>query len=335
MKSIAEGSSHTEIFYPGPEHLASRVGNHGVDVVATTAIILFFEAASHNLVSPYFDAGEVTVGTRVNVDHLEPATADIPLMVIATLRQQQGRRLEFDLEARQHDNVVMTGSHFRAVMQRDRFSKAQSKSIEQIKSVDFWFDFHSPWCYFASHRIGQIGREFDVVINWKPVHLANLSEAVDGRRPLEANPPFVAWYQQDQRDSAKLLGLPFEPYKNYPARPSRALRAALYAQENGLAEPLVKSLMRGYWSQQKDISDIEWVCVAGAKVGLQSAALERAMTATEYKEKLANNLEAAVASNLFGLPAAMIDGKIFWGNDRLDLLRHYLSGQTPRLEGDS
>ena len=240
MKPVSEQIRLTETFHPQAEHLASAIGNHGVDVVATTAIILFFETTSNNLVSPYFEQDDLTVGTHVNIDHLAPAYSNKPIIVTAVLGKVRGRKMEFDLTAKQGETIVMTGQHHRALSSRKKFSANFESASKHKKHIEFWFDFHSPWCYFASHRIGEIARQYNATLEWKPVHLANLSVAVDGRQPLQANRRFVDWYNQDQKDTAELLGLPFKPHKQYPKRPSRALRAAIYAADQELAEPFVK-----------------------------------------------------------------------------------------------
>ncbi len=330
MRVIKRGIDHREVFYPTAQQAASAMGNHGVDVVATTAIILYFEAAADHLASPYYEVGEVSVGTSVQVDHLAPAWIGQSIVVTAILTRQQGRRIEFELTAHQGETLVMRGRHIRAVVDRRRFETATKVPDPKKKQLDFWFDFHSPWCYFASFRIGDIAREFNAQLNWKPVHLANLNDAVKGRKPLQANAGFVSWYQQDQRDTAALCGLPFEPHRDYPKRPSRALRCAIYANDCGLAESFVKSIMRGYWSEQKDISDVPWLKSEAARIGLDEGQIDEvAMRSQPYKDRLNQNLQSAVQHNLFGLPAVIVDGKIFWGNDRLDLLRHYLSGRLP------
>ncbi|NKB76540.1 MAG: 2-hydroxychromene-2-carboxylate isomerase [Gammaproteobacteria bacterium] len=335
MKTIHKGFSHTQVFHPKPDQLASALGNHGVDVVSTIHVILYFEEAAHNLALPFFELDEVSVGTHVNVDHLAPAFGNKPVTVSATLTLQQGRRLEFELKAYQDDTLVMRGQHHRVVVERSAFSLPEEGLEDPINlgsttcgSIDFWFDFHSPWCYFAANRIGKIAHQHQLTVNWMPVHLANLSDAVDGRRPLEANKRFVDWYQQDQYDTAELMGLPFCPHKEYPLRPSRALRAAIFADEQGLAEPFVQSVMRGYWSEQKDISNLSWLAEQANKVGLNSDQLVEATRDRKYKHLLAQNLKKAVESNLFGLPSTVVGKKIFWGNDRLDLLNHYLSTDT-------
>ena len=332
MKPVPIPTEQTRIFHPGPVHLASSVGNHGVDVVSTTALILFFEAVSNDLASPYYDHGEISVGTHVSVDHLAPAGANESVAITVILVKQQGRRLEFDLSARQGGTLVMRGKHHRAIRHREQFSDASKSTPKVAEEIDFWFDFHSPWCYLASQRIGGIALQFDLKVNWKPVHLANLIQRVDGRRPLEANPRFLAWYMQDLQDAVALQGLPYCPHHDYPKRPSRALRAAMYAHDQGLGEPFVKAVMKGYWSEQQDISDLDWLKLEANSAGLDGEALAGAALADEYKNRLHQNLAQAARQNLFGLPAVVAGGKIFFGNDRLDLLRHFLSARPPYLD---
>ena len=329
MKPINPGVEHQQTFFPGSKDTAASVGNHGVEVVATTTLILFFEEVSNNLVRPYFEDGEISVGTHVNVDHLAPAHIEAPIQVSAILTLCKGRRLEFKLTAFQNKELVMSGVHSRALMPKSRFSSNKPFSALSTKKrqLEFWFDFHSPWCYFASHRIGQVASEFNLELIWKPVHLANLSEIIGGRKPLESNANFVDWYEQDIRDTANLYGLDYEPHFEYPKRPSRALRAAVLAQEQGMAEPFVKKVMEGYWSKQQDISDMQWVSAIGRQVGLDHNAIEESMTSQLYKNKLNNNLEQAVKRKLFGLPTSIINEKLYWGNDRIDLLEFHLRQQ--------
>ena len=325
MKPINSGTKLNQEFFATPQHYASAVGNKGVDVISTTALILFFETTSDLLIKPSFEEFEVSVGTHVNVQHCAPAHAGKSILVTAEFLYQKGRRITFQIDVSQDDTLVMSGTHERAVVQRDKFEKSEPISTQDdTREIDFWFDFHSPWCYFASHQIGNIARKNKCKLNWRAVHLANLSAAVDGRRPLEANAPFVNWYTQDQYDTAKLLNLPFSPHTNYPLRPSRALRVALYAADCDLAEPYIKAVMRGYWAEQRDISDINWLKQIGSEVGLDSAGIEHATSANEFKNKLTNNLTEAINNKVFGLPASIIDNKIFWGNDRLNYLQYYL-----------
>ncbi|HXQ40935.1 MAG TPA: DsbA family protein [Candidatus Udaeobacter sp.] len=307
---------------PGPAHSAAAVGNVGVAVVATPALILYLEQASARGLEGFLEPGEASVGTVVDVEHLVAAVPGRPVVAEARVAGVDGRRVVFAVEARQDEKLIMRGRHERRAILLDRFLQRQGLKRFSRRRLDFWFDFHSPWCYLAASRIGELGRRHNLEVRWRPVHLARLIEAVDGRRPLEENRHFVAWYRQDLADQAALLGLPIAYHPAYPLRPARALRAALHAADHGKAEAFVPRVMAGYWAEGADITDPALLAAWGAEVGL-GGVVEAAFDPAR-KAELEANLEQALAAGLFGLPAAVLDGKIYFGNDRLELLEHHL-----------
>ena len=126
MKALQTGVRRSEEIVPGPGHTASAVGNAGIDVVATTALILFIEEVSTRAVEHCLEAGEATVGVRVEVDHLAPARVGHALTVSCELVALKGRRLVFSSEVHQADTLVMKGGHHRVVVARERFMAGAS-----------------------------------------------------------------------------------------------------------------------------------------------------------------------------------------------------------------
>ena len=195
-------------------------------------------------------------------------------------------------------------------------------------AITFWFDVHSPWCYLASHLIGDLARRHDVDLVWRPLHLANLMTAIGGMQPLEQSSARVAWYRQDLRDHAELYGLPLKPHSDYPLRPSRALRAAIYAEERGLAEPFVTSVMAGYWADGADISDLAVLQDMADEVGLGPRSLVEIVEDPTYKRALDANTSEAAACGIFGVPSFVVRDRLFFGTDRLFLLDRLLAGSS-------
>ena len=325
MKPLQPGIETKVEIVPRPDDTAAAVGNAGIDVIATTTLILYIETACDQLVAPYYESGEATVGTRVEVDHLAPARIGAPVQVSAKLEQVRGRRLIFANDIRQGTTSVMSGYHHRNVVPMGDFSDSVTHADREPPVIDFWFDFHSPWCYLASIRIGALAREHRATLRWRPVHLANLMDKIDGRRPLEGNDAFVSWYRQDLVDQAAELRLPLRRHPDYPLRPSRALRAALVAEQQGRAGDFVPALMRGYWADGFDISDPEALGELAGRCGLDAKRVRSATTDESYKQVLQANLTEAVANGIFGLPTVIVDGKRFFGNDHLELLGKYLA----------
>ena len=85
MKPLQSGIETKVEIVPRPDDTASAVGNVGIDVIATTTLILYIETACDQLIAPYYESGEATVGTRVEVDHLAPVRIGTPIQVSAKL----------------------------------------------------------------------------------------------------------------------------------------------------------------------------------------------------------------------------------------------------------
>lgn len=330
MKPLEQHATTHFRAMPSQNETASALGNTGVDVVSTQALIIYLEHACHSLMAPNYQAGEGSVGYKVDVAHLAPVFPNAPVDVEATLVRAEGRELEFRVTLTQAGREVMRGHHTRVLVDLARF-RARATALagetvneHELERVAFWFDFNSPWCYLAALRIGPLARLRGLEVEWKPVHLAKLNKRVEGRRPLKENPLFVGWYKQDLQDFAALQGVTVQYHSNFPLRPSRALRASLYAADEGKAEAFVLAVMAAYWADHENIEDLTLLERLGAHAGLDPARVTAVTGDAEFKARLETNLDDAVKAGIFGLPTCVYRGKLYFGNDRLELLERHL-----------
>ncbi len=121
MKEIKIGTVGTAVTQTSVAHTAASVGNPGVEVLGTAALIIFFEDAAHNCLAPYFEDGEGSLGTVVNIQHLGAALAGAEITATATLLKKDGRKLDFLVEVHNGDTLLMKGEHSRAVVNLERF----------------------------------------------------------------------------------------------------------------------------------------------------------------------------------------------------------------------
>lgn len=199
-----------------------------------------------------------------------------------------------------------------------------------MTGLTFWFDVHSPWVYLASFRVGDLARKHGMSLRWRPLHLPRLLDEIGGVKPLEATPARVAWFRQDILDHAELIRVPLRYHPHYPLRNSRALRACLLADEQGRAEAFVRLVLKGYWADEADITDLDKLARWGAEAGLDPQAVKAAAVSEDYKQKLDANTAEAMARGVFGVPTIDTGSKLYFGNDRLDLLDiHISSGKIP------
>ena len=200
----------------------------------------------------------------------------------------------------------------------------------RMTGLTFWFDVHSPWAYLAAFRIGGIARKHGLPLRWRPVHLPRLLDEIGGLKPLEAAPQRVAWFRQDILDWAELQGLPLKQHPHYPLRNARALRAAILAEDEGRGEAFAQRILKAYWAEEADITDPDLLARWGAESGLDPDAVKEAALSEAFKQRLDDNTREAIARGVFGVPTVDTGAKLYFGNDRLELLDiHITRGTQP------
>jgi predicted thioesterase len=121
MKPIEPGLTFSFTIKTDASHSAEAFGNAEVTVLGTAALIGFMERAAERCASACYDRGEASVGTGVHVRHVAPAPAGALVEVRAKLADVNRRKLSFDVEVAWRDNVLMIGTHDRAVVDLGSF----------------------------------------------------------------------------------------------------------------------------------------------------------------------------------------------------------------------
>jgi predicted thioesterase len=101
---------------------AAALGSGDVDVLGTPRVVALCEEATLAAVAGALESGQTTVGTRVELDHLRPSAVGASITARATLTSVDGRRLTFDVEASDADQVIARGVVVRALVDRSRFA---------------------------------------------------------------------------------------------------------------------------------------------------------------------------------------------------------------------
>jgi fluoroacetyl-CoA thioesterase len=101
------------------------------DVLSTPAMIGMMEVAAAQAVQPVLPPGTITVGTRIEVDHLKAVPAGAHVRATARLAAHDDRFLVFDVEARSGDHVIGRGRVYRAVVESASF---HAKANQRAKS---------------------------------------------------------------------------------------------------------------------------------------------------------------------------------------------------------
>jgi 2-hydroxychromene-2-carboxylate isomerase len=191
-------------------------------------------------------------------------------------------------------------------------------------TVDAWIDYSSPFAYLGSTQIERVAAEAGATVRWRPFLLGALFREIGTPMvPIEAMPEAKRrMYLLDLDRWADLWGVPFRFATKFPLRTVDALRLTLLAPEERRAS-LVHFLMKATWADDRDPADravLEDAC--------RAARIEPGLAArtAEAKEALAKETETAKALGICGAPTFVVDGQLFWGQDRLDHVARALRG---------
>jgi predicted thioesterase len=130
MNRLKPGATGKFTVSVSKDHLASAMGNTGVDVLATPMVAMMFEAAATDALKSVMKADEISVGTWISVYHLKPTPPGMSITARVTLIESKGVRYLFDVEVHDEVEKVAEGSIERAIIDRDRFYK----SLEEKRS---------------------------------------------------------------------------------------------------------------------------------------------------------------------------------------------------------
>jgi 2-hydroxychromene-2-carboxylate isomerase len=194
------------------------------------------------------------------------------------------------------------------------------------RRIEFYFDFVSPYGWFAAEQIGDLGRRFDHEVVWQPILLGITVLRAMGLPPLMSTPLKRDYVAVDVPRCARYHGLRFNPPRDVRLSPLAAARAVTWARSAApdRCEALTLALYRRYWTEGIDISAPDAVADVAAGHGFVRAAVLNALADPKIKEGLARSVEQAIARGIFGSPFFIVDGEPFWGADRLPMIRDWL-----------
>jgi len=186
-----------------------------------------------------------------------------------------------------------------------------------MATVDWYFDFVSPFAYLQSEQLHLLGPKTRV--RYRPVLFAGLLAAHGHKGPAEIPRKreftyrFALW-------EARRLGIPFKMPHEHPFNPLPLLRLALACD---CAPDAVHAIFRFVWRDGRlpDLP-IEWAELAS---NLRLPDADRRIADPEVKDALRRNTDEAIARGVFGVPTLMAGDEIFWGNDATGMCADYLA----------
>jgi 2-hydroxychromene-2-carboxylate isomerase len=193
----------------------------------------------------------------------------------------------------------------------------------ETKPIKLYFDYKSPFAYLAKDEAYQLEDDYQVQIEWLP-YVVNIPEVygdLQTRDQLQWRK--VRYSYMDARRWANKRGLVVRgPQKIFDS--SLAAIGMLYARKQGQFRAYHDRVFERFWKRELDIENTQEIAAVLAEIGVDPEGFF-AYVEGEGRTELAAILQRADADEVFGVPIFIVDGEMFWGHDRISLLKEKLA----------
>ncbi len=190
-----------------------------------------------------------------------------------------------------------------------------------MATLEFFYDFVSPYSYLASTRVEEIARRAGATVRFRPFLLGGVFKATGNHAPLETAAKLRHMWI-DLARWARRLDIPLKAPNPFPFASILALRAALAADKRGQVVPFTHAVYRAAWGEGRDVASPDALANVLTAAGLDGPGLVAA--APDFKAALVEQTEEAVRRGAFGAPTYFVGEDMFVGNDRLDFVEEAL-----------
>ena len=194
-----------------------------------------------------------------------------------------------------------------------------------MKHITFYLDFISPYAYLAFEQLPETLKGISYSVDYRPVLFAGMLKHHGQLGPAEIAPK-RDWTYRQVMWLAHSLNIPMQMPASHPFNPLPLLRLAIAcnARATGPSNRYVcETIFRHVWCSGRDAGNIEGIEALTAQL---SPAHD--VQSESVKNGLKNNTDEAISQGVFGVPALVVDDKVFWGLDALPMLRDYLLGAS-------
>ncbi len=184
------------------------------------------------------------------------------------------------------------------------------------KSLDFYFDFISPYSYLASKRLDKINKEKKVNITYRPILLGGLHK-LGGITAPAFNERKMKNMKNDCELVAKKNNIDFKWNDKFPINSLYLMRGYLVIDDK-LKKNFFDICFESYWKNNIDILDDKNLNKILEDSFIDKEKFLKDIQKIEIKNKLKELTSKAFNKDIFGAPTFVVKNKIFWGQDRLD-----------------
>jgi 2-hydroxychromene-2-carboxylate isomerase len=184
------------------------------------------------------------------------------------------------------------------------------------KSIDFYFDFISPYSFLAHKRIRKIQKAENIKFTYKPILLGGLHNLIGITAPAFINSKAKFMFRDCKMVSRKFnIKFKFNPL--FPINSLNLMRGLL-SVKNGLKNTYIDFFFDAYWQDALNLNEEKIIFNILKKIKINKRNFLKNINDQKIKDKLKQLTQYAYEKDIFGAPTFVVNKKIFWGQDRLN-----------------
>ncbi len=199
------------------------------------------------------------------------------------------------------------------------------------REIDYYFTATSPWSYLGHDRAVALAAKHGATLNFKPVNLPPVFAETGGLPLPKRAPARRAYRMMELQRWREVLNKPLvlEP-KGLPFDPALADKVAIaVGRAGGDVAAHLSRAFAAVWEQELNLGEESNLAALIGAAGLDPAAVLADAKSEAVEALYAANVKSALAHGVFGAPTFILDGELFWGQDRIDLLARALETGRP------
>lgn len=190
----------------------------------------------------------------------------------------------------------------------------------QKPTLEFWYEYSSPYAYLSSARIEALAKQRDVEVVWRPFLLGAVYKMLEMPTPAMRDHPFKDDYLwMDIARQAARYHIPIRRSIIFPKNGLLAARVSLIGLNEGWGEDFTKRVYRASFADDLDIGQPDVIEAILKNMALDAGEVLDFAGADENKLALRGQCQEAYDKKIFGIPTFFAGDEMFWGNDRLEL----------------
>ena len=202
------------------------------------------------------------------------------------------------------------------------------------RQIDYYFALYSPWSFLGHDTFMKIAQRRGVEVRYRPVNLIEVFKETGGL-PLGQRAPArqrYRWMELQRWSDKRGIAFNFKP-KFWPYKGSLPDRCVIAITLEGRdPDAYIRRAFAAVWQEDMDLGDEATLAALLGEVEEPAAAVIERAKSPMVEALFDENRGYALAADAFGAPAYVLDGEVFWGQDRLDMLDDALArGRKPYL----